>query len=432
MIGKKLGMVAASVTLVSTVLTACGGAAEEKVDGTQTKETQEANSGKSLTLWTFDTDPIFQASAEATASEMGIKLNYEYIQDETYKTKLSVALAANELPDVFEQHAGLSFRTPVLQLKTAAPLNDVLESTGLGSKFLDDRLVKEEDGNIYSVPANISTTLVLYYNKKLINELGVSAPATWDDLQSVVKAANDKGLIPIALGGKERWQGDLLYNMLVLRENADAFDNAMSGQGKFTDAPFVEAANKIRTLVDTNAFQKGFLGSAYLDAQELFKNNKAVMWVDGSFNFSSLTEAMGDDLGYIVFPKTGTEDPYSATIGFQNPKAPYSLFANNSSENVEAAKEFAVRMSLKLNDEFLKKGLPGYAKSDVKPEIQNEQLSAYSADIGKTKKTQAIWFGLVPAAVGQEYRDLTQQLFGSVLNPEQFTAQLETTLRKTE
>ncbi|MFF2908017.1 ABC transporter substrate-binding protein [Paenibacillus sp. NPDC057934] len=433
MFGKKLGMVAVSVSLVSMALTACGGTGtEEKAGNNQPKDAAVADSSKTITFWAFDTDPIFQASAEAAASEMGVKLNYEYIQDETYKTKISVALAANELPDVFEQHAGLSFRTPVLQLKTAAPLNDVLESTGLGSKFLDNRLVKEEDGNIYSVPSNISTTLVLYYNKKLVNKLGVSAPTTWDDLQSIVKAANDKGLIPIALGGKERWQGDLLYNMLVLRENADAFDHAMGGQAKFTDAPFVEAANKIRTLVDTNAFQKGFLGSAYLDAQELFKTNKAVMWVDGSFNFSSLSSAMGDDLGYIVFPKTGAEDPYSATIGFQNEKAPYSLFANNSSKNVEEAKEFAVRMSLKLNDEFVRKGLPGYAKSDVKSETQNEQLSAYTTDIGKTKKTQAIWFGLVPAAVGQEYRDLTQQLYGSALTAEQFTTQLETTLRKTE
>lgn len=431
MFGKKFGVIAASVALVSVVLTSCGGA-EVNNGGTQNKEATAADSKKSITLWIFDADPMYQATAEATAAEIGAELNYEYIQDETYKTKLSVALAANELPDVFQQHAGKSYRTPVLQSKTVAPVNDTLDSTGLGSQFLDNQLVTEEDGNIYSVPSNISTTLVLYYNKKLMGELGASAPTTWDELQALIKTANDEGVIPIALGGKERWQADLLYNMLVAREDVNAFDEAIKGQAKFTDAPFVDAANQVVTLVNSNAFQKGFLGSAYLDAQELFKNDKALMWIDGSFNFTSLSTAMGDNLGYIAFPKTGAEEIHSSTIGFQNAEAPYSLFVNNSSKNVDAAKEFAIRMSLKLNDEFVRKGLPGYAKSDVKSESQNEQLSAYATDIGKTTKTQAMWFGLLSADAGQEYRDLTQQLYGGVLTAEQFTTELETLLRKAE
>lgn len=424
MFGRKLGVIATSIALCSVMLTACG-SAEVKNGGTQNQAATTENK-KSVTLWMFDADPMYQAAAEATAAEIGVDLNYEYIQDETYKTKISVALAANELPEVFQQHAGKSYRTPVLQSQTVAPLNDTLESTGLGAQFLDNQLVKEEDGSIYSVPSNISTTLVLYYNKKLMSELGASAPTSWDDLQALVQKANDKGIIPIALGGRERWQGDLLYNMLVARQDVNAFDNAMNGQAKFSDAPFVEAANQVETLVNSNAFQKGFLGSAYLDAQELFKNDKALMWIDGSFNFTSLSSAMGDNLGYVAFPKTGAEDIYSATIGFQNSAAPYSLFVNKKSPNLDASKEFAIRLSLKLNDEFVRKGLPGYATSEVKSESQNEQLSTYATDIGKTIKTQAMWFGLLSANVGQEYRDLTQQLYGGNLTVAEFIAQLDT------
>lgn len=428
MLVKKMGIVAATVALLGTVLTACGGTGNTGAN----EATAASESQTELTLWTFDTDPIWQASAEAVATEMNVKLNYEYIQDETYKTKISVALSANELPDVFEQHAGMSYRTPVLNAKVAAPLNDTLESTGLGDKFVEGKLVTESDGNIYSVPSNISTTLVMYYNKQLLGELGLDAPQSWEDLQAIVDAANAKGIIPIALGGKELWQADLLYNMLVLREDADAFTQAMNGEAKFTDAPFLEGANKVTKLVQANAFQKGFIGAAYLDAQELFKNNQAVIWIDGSFNFSQLSESMGENLGYVVFPKTGAEDVYSATLGFQNEQAPYSLFVNNSSEHVDVAKEFAVRLSLKLNDEFVRKGLPGYAETDVQSEVQNEELSAYAADVTKTSVTQGIWYGLVPADIGQEYRDLTQQLFAGSMTAEQFTQQLEATMRKAE
>ncbi|MNW60839.1 hypothetical protein D3C74_388620 [compost metagenome] len=108
------------------------------------------------------------------------------------------------------------------------------------------------------------------------------------------------------------------------------------------------------------------------------------------------------------------------------------MFVNNSSANLDKAKEFAIRLSLKLNDEFVRKGLPGYAKSEVKSESQNKELSAYAADINKTSKTQAMWFGLLSADVGQEYRDLTQALYGGQLTADEFTAQLETLLHTAE
>ncbi|MNC80672.1 hypothetical protein D3C75_1335540 [compost metagenome] len=68
----------------------------------------------------------------------------------------------------------------------------------------------------------------------------------------------------------------------------------------------------------------------------------------------------------------------------------------------------------------------------MKSESQNEQLSTYATDIGKTLKTQAMWFGLLAANVGQEYRDLTQQLYGKNLKVAEFTTQLETLMRTTK
>ncbi|MFD1906766.1 hypothetical protein ACFTAO_22280 [Paenibacillus rhizoplanae] len=117
---KKLGVVAASIALSSVVLSACGGANGNE-GATQNQDAKAAEGKESVSLWMFDADPMYQAAAEATAAEVGVDLNYEYIQDETYKTKISVALAANELPDVFQQHAGKSYRTPVLQSKKQLP-----------------------------------------------------------------------------------------------------------------------------------------------------------------------------------------------------------------------------------------------------------------------------------------------------------------------
>jgi len=405
------------------VLVGCSGTTAEnrnsETSAAATNEPSVANKTQ-LTFWNFKTDPIWEASAMEIAEQMNIDLSYEYIQDETYKTKMKVAVAGNELPDAFAQHAGESYRSLLLDSQSVAPLNDVLETTGLAEKFNSGQLIDDAEGNIYSVPMESSTVLVGFYNKKLLKELGLEAPQNWDDLLRMVTVANESGLIPISLGGKEAWQGDMIYNMLVLREDKDAFTKAMKGEMAFTDPPFVAAAGKLNELVKANAFQKGFLSTSYYDSLELLKGGKAVMSFDGSWAFADLIPALQDDLGYIIFPKTGAEEVYSSTIGTGGP-APYGLFVNARSANAQLAKEFVIRLSLKINDELVKQGLSGYAQSEATPPTDvNQEMVKFSDDMEQITAIQPLWFALLSASTGSDFRDVLQQLYASRLSPEQF------------
>jgi raffinose/stachyose/melibiose transport system substrate-binding protein len=375
-------------------------------------------------------EPYWKTAAEAVAAEMNVKLNYEFIDGETYKTKIKVSVTANELPDVYTQFGGVAERSLILDSKSAAPLNDALQSTGLESKFNEGYLIKESDGNIYSLPYRSDMSQVLFYNKKLLADTGKEPPKTWDDFIALVQAAREKGIVPMALGGKDRWPGDLIYNTLVLREDPTAYERAQRGEIKFTEEPFVTAADKVRELVGMNAFQEGFLSHGDLEAKEMFIGGKALMWSTGSWAFTDVIAGMGDNLGYVPFPQVDGVDTNDMNMGDRS-NAPYGLFVNPGSAHLEKAKEFAIRLSLKLNDEQVKAGQPAYAVTDAKPEgTVNEAYAQYLQDMSKTKYIQTYWFSTVPAAVGEEYRDWNQKLYTGKLSSQEYTETLEKIWRK--
>lgn len=406
----------------------CNDSASIKTAGSSVKEMTD---GGALTLWMFNTEIYLKPAAEEVAKEMNIKLNYEFINPERYKTKIKVAVSANELPDVFPQYAGKSERELILNANVAAPLNDMLTSTGLESRFTKGNLIQEADGGIYSVPYRPEQSQVVAYNKKLMDKLGLQPPKTWEELLAAIKAANRAGVVPITLGGKDQWPGDIFYNTLVLREDTEAFTKAINGEMKFTDKPFVDAAEKVIRLVKENAFQPGFLNMSDLDARDLFYTGKALMIVNGSWIFTKAISSLGDDLGYIKFPRTGAvQDPFSTNMG-ERSSTPYGLFVNNQSKQLQKAKEFAIRYSLKVGDELVKLGQPPYSDSQMKPEGKiNDAYARYLKDFKSFKVIQTYWYSELPFGKGDEYRDLNQKLYTGTLSSAQFTESMEQIMRR--
>jgi raffinose/stachyose/melibiose transport system substrate-binding protein len=416
------------LTIGLVLMYGCSDSASNKPVGGAAMETK---SGGSLTLWMFNTDIYLKPAAEEVAKEMNIKLNYEFINPERYKTKIKVAVSANELPDIFAQYLGKSERELILNANVAAPLNDVLTSTGLESKFIKGNLIQEADGSIYSVPYRPEQSQVVAYNKKLMANLGLQPPKTWDELLTVIKAANSHGVIPIALGGKDRWPGDIIYNTLVLREDPDAFNRALNGEIKFTEKPFMDAADKVIQLVQANAFQPGYLSNSDLEARELFYTGKALIIINGSWIFTKAISSLGDDLGYIKFPQTGAAlDPFSTNTG-ERSSTPYGLFVNVQSQQLQKSKEFAIRYSLKINNELVKLGQASYADSQMKPEGKiNDAYAEYLKDFKSFKFIQTYWYSTITTTKGEEYRDLNQKLYTGTLSSSQYTESMEQIMRK--
>lgn len=362
--------------------------------------------------WKLDT---FEEAAEA----LGYKVNVERVDDETYKTKIRVMLQANELPDLFYTWGG-SYSEPFIAAEALQPLDAQLETSGY--ELYDTYKEKEVT---YAVPTNALETYCMFYNKDVLNELGLDPPTDWDELLTLVEACNEKGIGAIGLGNKDRWEGDLFYNMMVVREDADAFANAVQGGESFTDEAFLTAAEKVETLVSMNAFQSGYMQASQPECAELLKAGKIAIYPTGSWELAVFEEE--GNIGCTVFPKTGAEDPYLSCCGNASDAG---MAVNANSANVEAATKLAVEYSKRLNDHLVAEGEPAYFETDIKPNEQSEMMSTYVENLQKMQKSQLWWFTYLDTSIGEPMRDLSHQQFAGQVDAQSFVDQLQSIIKQ--
>jgi raffinose/stachyose/melibiose transport system substrate-binding protein len=423
------------------VLAACnnGDSAEEAEDTSATTETTEeaapAEEPKDveLTIVTpFDANLIGPESIDAfqmAADELGYKIKLENITDESYKTRIMVNLTGNELPDLFFTW-GDSDALPYIEAGAVLPITDAINNSGL--EFNKAYVTPHSDGNLYVAPYTPNDNYVVYYNKAIFAKIGKEPPKTWDEFIDVIKAvqALNDGTFALGIGEKEKWQGDLLYNTLVLREDAMAFQKAMKGEMKFTDAPFVEASKKLKQLIDMNAFQKGYLQMAPTEMNEMFFNGQIAMQAIGTWLFNPSIERLGDNLGYFPFPQSKPDGNYTDANTGMFGAIPNGMMVAKKTEFPEEAAKFAVTYSKIVNDLKVKKGQPPFIKTDAKPDkAPHPAYQQYLDDVAKMTFVQPWWFGVLDQAVGVPMRDLSQLHMSGTITTEKFVEDLQKTLK---
>lgn len=138
---------------------------------------------------------IFQKFMEENP---GVKITYT-TQGSDYEQLMKARMASNDLPDIFATH-GWSVARYSEYLR---PLNDQPWFGTVEESFL--RNIENGSGDIFVLPLNMDQG-GLMYNKKLIKELGVEIPATWDDFKEVCRLGKEKGYTGVFLAGKDSRQ----------------------------------------------------------------------------------------------------------------------------------------------------------------------------------------------------------------------------------
>lgn len=224
-------------------------------------------SAENLLVWS-DPDRLYAYEAYDAARD-DIDLEIVTVANNEVTTKLQLALQSGEgIPDVIWM-ANLDFAA---QLSTRR-VNYLMDISGKVSpeavaEFYPTSLAPCERGDKLLCLRNDVAHFVLWYNKPLMEELGLSVPSTWEEFEAVgvAAAANDSGIISGAIGSAVPLQ-NMLYSadcqLSVPQENdpdtlnintssdncmksAELIDRmvaakALTLQGPF-DAPFVEAA----------------------------------------------------------------------------------------------------------------------------------------------------------------------------------------------
>jgi raffinose/stachyose/melibiose transport system substrate-binding protein len=366
---------------------------------------------------------------EYTAAHPNVTINITVMENEAFKTKLTTLMQSGNPPDIFQSWGGGVMNA----YADAGLLQDITSSLDANggawrNTFSPGALgVYAYKGKNYGVPWDMGM-VGFWYNKTLFAQANIAnPPKTWTELLDDAKALKAAGITPIAVGAGDKWPAAFWWEYLATRIGGQAgFNAAASRTGAFTDAPFVQAGQKIKDLVDLGVFQNGFLGATWGDEATAMGNGKAAMdlmgqWAPGAFNDNSADKkGIGDALGWFPFPAVeggagAATDALGGGNGFAIGKnAPpeaidfVKYLTRPESQQQCAAAGFCVPV--------VKGGETGLTDPLLKMVQQGAAAATYF---------QLYYDQYLPPAMGSVVNDSVQGLFAGTLTPDAAAAAVE-------
>jgi raffinose/stachyose/melibiose transport system substrate-binding protein len=358
--------------------------------------------------------------------------------NDPYKTKIKTALGAGKAPTIIWGWGGGGLRTWV----DAGQVDDLTSWFGENPK-VKDRLIDSSfgpatiDGKIYAMPCETVEPIVLYYNKRVFDDVGVEPPQSWDDIMALVPKFNAKGIAPFSLGGQSRWTNMMWLEFLFDRIGGpEVFQAAFDGEkDAWSNPAAITALTKLQDLVRANGFVEGF-SSITADSnadQALLYTGRAAMMVHGSWSYGIQKEQGGDfvssdSLGYMNFPPVegGTGDPSDA-VG--NPGQYLAISAKASPEEKEVARKFfasGVLDDQEVKDWIESGGVPILKGTQAELEASsNADFVSFVYDLADNAKVFAqSWDQALSPTAAETLLDSIVKLFQLSISPQQFADNL--------
>jgi raffinose/stachyose/melibiose transport system substrate-binding protein len=351
-----------------------------------------------------------------------VTIKQEVLENEQYKNKLKILSASNELPDVGVTWAA-GFLEPYVKGNLFAPLDDLLSGSLEGKFIAGTTEAYAVEGKTYALPIELNISPI-YYNKDIFAKYNLQPPATYDEFLNVVKTLTDNGVVPIALGNKDRWTGSLWYMYLANRLGGDALEKAINGTGKFDDPALIQAAAEVQKLVDMNAFNKGYNGLSNDEGKSEFMNEKAAMYLMGTWELPNYTtnpdvpQEFKDKIGFFKFPTMdGGKSDINSWVGGPG----VGLFVAQNSKVKDEAQKFVQYFVEKWGESSVTEaGVIPATKVDT-AEVQLPQL--YTDLLNELNQASSLTLfadvQMKPTAA-QVHLDMIQALFGKAVTPEEF------------
>ncbi|WP_139905438.1 extracellular solute-binding protein [Clostridium thermarum] len=359
-----------------------------------------------------DANPNVQIEAEAT-------------ENEAYKTKIKTAVSANEAPDIFFSW-GAGFAQPFVEAGKVLALDDYLKD-GTKDKLTGGALTYVTyDEKIYGLTF-FSGAGTFFVNKEMFEQHDVKIPETFDELLDAVKAFRAKGIVPMAVGEKDKWPGMFYYDILAMRAGGSKLSNdALAGKASFEDPAFVTAAEKLLQLIDAGAFDEAALGLTRDESEIPFIQGQIPMYYNGSWVAGSIEKDDSPTKGKIEarnFPvlTDGKGDKDEILGGSVDC---FMVKANTK------YKDEAVRAVKFITEAFAKHGYElGAGIPAWKVSVDESKISPLtkqvSAIVQKSTGSTIWWDTYLSGADADTHKDLVAKLFGKTITPEEFAKQMQ-------
>lgn len=237
-------------------------------------------------------------------NEYGVTVTIDFYENEQYKTKLTTLLASNAVPDVFMTWE-LSYLEPFVKGGKVAELISYLDAdTEWKDSFAGGTLdTLTYDEGIYAVPTQ-KTLCVMFYNKEIFEENGVTVPTTWDEFLNVCETLKANGVTPMALCGTDAWiPAQFVQQISGGMAGDELFKAICAGEEVWNNETHVKAAQEVKAMADAGWFQDGYIGMGPEESRALFTTGKTAMYFQGAWDVGVVKESeIADVAGAFVLP----------------------------------------------------------------------------------------------------------------------------------
>lgn len=194
------------------------------------------------------------------------------------------------------------------------------------------------NSHYYMIPMTINF-MGVYYNVDMFETMGLKVPTTQDEFWTLCSSLQDQGVIPIAAGDMDGWNlAHWVQNIIgeYMPSYSDEFLQVYDGSMSVAEMKGI--TNVADIIVNRSKYvQPGCLGSDSDMMISLFANQKAAMFLNGSWWMGTLNAAKMD-FEYNVFPFPGlTADD---TKVMSNADFSFVLSSQSSHDNQVAAETF--------------------------------------------------------------------------------------------
>jgi ABC-type glycerol-3-phosphate transport system substrate-binding protein len=273
-----------------------------------------------------------------------IEVETNFVDFETYRSLIKVAVASDEPPDVFKYWAG-AWPKFMADEGLLEDIGDLWDENGLNDRYADwAKALNTYDGVTYGVPMR-SFTSAMWYLDDEFEKYGIEVPEDrwieWDDLIGYCEEIRDQGGTPIILSGKNQWPLQYALGSIAMNMDGGQFwSDLLLGKESWEDPQVTAWFEKWIEMFEADCFQENMNSIDWQQAENAVLDGSAAM----TFGLSSMVPAAATfnpdaELNFFHWPIMNPDQPK------QMHHQTDSFFMTKKARNPEAARLWLVHIS---------------------------------------------------------------------------------------
>jgi ABC-type glycerol-3-phosphate transport system substrate-binding protein len=380
-----------------------------------------AAQGTQLTFF-HDKDPwqdfFLQMSELATEA---IDVGFEpvpYSDTTSYQQVINSSLQSGDTPDLMTWWSGYRLED-MYKSGGLADVSDVWaeaisagnvpESLAAGFTFEDKQ---------WGIPQN-AAYWVVFYNKRVFDEQGITVPATWDDMLGAAETLSGAGVTPFYATIDGRWPAFIWFEEFLIRNDPDFYVDLCEGRASYTDETAVKAMEDWKGLFD-NGYMSELDIPMDSNVTGMFANGEIAMMPIGTWfqqQFIAQDLVPGEDYDAFIMPNVNPDLDRNVMIVEAG-----AIALPAEGQNLDASKQLAAWW-MQPDAQTAWSGLLGDTPFNPNASVENPVLDGLVSTVGDNdyEVLQRYWEATPPPIV----ENAVDELARFMLNPDEYMSVLE-------